>query len=167
MLAILQARVGDIEAARATRPVLQERIPEGNANWDSYVYTLVGEIALAEGQPDSAAVAFQRSLVLWDRQIARRGLTRALVDLGQVDEAIDELTRIVTNRQIGHEGQEEWIRAHYDLGRLYQAKGDTALALDAYGRFLEIWNEADPDIPLVVDARRQLTQLTAEVTDGS
>ena len=166
-LAVLQARAGDSDAARLTHAVVQDRIPQGNANAESYVYIVAGEIALAEGRSDSALVAFERSLTLLTLHIGRRGLARALIDLGRVDEALEELMRIVADRLIGSEGQEEWIRAHYDLGRLYQAQGDTALALDAYGRFLEIWNEADPDIPLVVDTRRQLVALTAEVGNRS
>ena len=107
------------------------------------------------------------ALALGDYHSARTGLAAALVELGRIEEAIQELMRVANDRIIGNEQQEEWIRAHYDLGLLYQAKGDTARALDAYGRFLEIWNEADPDIPLVVDARRQLVALTAEVGGGS
>jgi tetratricopeptide (TPR) repeat protein len=161
--AMLLARTGNVPAARADYAILPDRVPEGNANWEAEVDALAGQIALAEAKPDTAVLAFERSLNLWDRHATRRGLAEALAELGREEEAIQQLMRIVEDRQIGHEQQEEWIRAHYDLGRLYQARSDTVRALDAFGSLLEIWYEADPDIPLVVDARNQIIALTAEV----
>ena len=61
----------------------------------------------------------------------------------------------------------KWILAHYDLGWLYEAQADTACAVDAYADFLDIWREADRDIPSVIDARKRVAALTGEVGDPS
>ncbi len=60
---------------------------------------------------------------------------------------------------MGHEAQEPWILAHYQLGILYEKKGERAEAAKAFKSFLEIWKDADPDIPEVRDAKRRLNAL--------
>jgi hypothetical protein len=40
--------------------------------------------------------------------------------------------------------------------RLTSAKARRARARAAYERFLQVWQEADPDIPEVIEAKRQL-----------
>ena len=46
------------------------------------------------------------------------------------------------------------------LGELYQAKGDTAKAVDFYGRFTELWREADAEFqPKVKDIKRRIAEL--------
>ena len=43
-----------------------------------------------------------------------------------------------------------------------QAKGERARAADFYGRFTELWREADPQLqPLVRDVKRRLAELLA------
>ena len=49
------------------------------------------------------------------------------------------------------------------LGELYEAKGDKTRALDFYGRFTELWREADPEFqPKVKEVRRRIAELSAE-----
>jgi eukaryotic-like serine/threonine-protein kinase len=53
--------------------------------------------------------------------------------------------------------------AYVRLGELYQAKGDTARAVDYYGRFTELWREADPEFqPKVKEVRLRIADLKAE-----
>ena len=53
--------------------------------------------------------------------------------------------------------------AYLRLGELYEAKADTAKAIDFYGRFTELWREADPEFqPKVKDIRRRISELRAE-----
>ncbi len=49
------------------------------------------------------------------------------------------------------------------LGRLYEESGDRQQALDFYGRFVDLWENADPDLqPRVRAARARIAALTAE-----
>ena len=42
-------------------------------------------------------------------------------------------------------------------------KGNTAAALDQYDRFLELWEDADPEFqPLVDDVRSRMARLAGE-----
>ncbi|HXY69493.1 MAG TPA: hypothetical protein VEH62_08590, partial [Gemmatimonadales bacterium] len=48
------------------------------------------------------------------------------------------------------------------LGELYEAKGDRARALDYYGRFVDLWKNADPELqPAVREVRQRLSRLGA------
>ena len=61
--------------------------------------------------------------------------------------------------QLGWEAQEYWIKAHYDLGRLFEEKGETAEALRYYQAFVDIWAEADDDLTTLIDAKSILAAL--------
>ena len=48
---------------------------------------------------------------------------------------------------------------HYRLAKLYEETEARKLAIMEYQRFLEIWKNADPDLPDLIDARQRLTKL--------
>jgi hypothetical protein len=49
--------------------------------------------------------------------------------------------------------------AHLGLARAQAAAGDAAAARQAYQNFLELWANADPALPALVDARAELERL--------
>jgi cytochrome c-type biogenesis protein CcmH/NrfG len=49
--------------------------------------------------------------------------------------------------------------ARLGLARAYAAQGDTAMARTAYQEFLTIWKNADPDIPLLQQAKAEYAKL--------
>jgi len=59
---------------------------------------------------------------------------------------------IVLNEPIG-------ALAHLQLGRAYAMQGDTAKARAAYQDFLTLWKDADPDIPILIQAKAEYTEL--------
>jgi hypothetical protein len=47
------------------------------------------------------------------------------------------------------------------VGKIYELRGDTAKAVEAYRDFVERWKNADPELqPRVTEARRRLEALT-------
>jgi hypothetical protein len=49
--------------------------------------------------------------------------------------------------------------AHLQLGRAYAVAGDTAQAKSAYQDFLNLWKVADPDIPILKEAKAEYAKL--------
>jgi cytochrome c-type biogenesis protein CcmH/NrfG len=49
--------------------------------------------------------------------------------------------------------------AHLDLARAYVMQGDTAKAKAAYQDFLALWKDADPDIPILKEAKAEYAKL--------
>jgi tetratricopeptide (TPR) repeat protein len=49
--------------------------------------------------------------------------------------------------------------AHLGLGRAYVVAGDQAKARAAYNDFLTIWNDADPNIPILKEAKMERARL--------
>jgi len=59
---------------------------------------------------------------------------------------------IVLNEPIG-------ALAHLQLGRAYAMHGDTTKARAAYQDFLTLWKDADPDIPILIQAKAEYAEL--------
>jgi hypothetical protein len=49
--------------------------------------------------------------------------------------------------------------AQLELGRVYQKQGDTAKARIAYQDFLAAWKDADPDVPLLLQAKAEYAKI--------
>jgi tetratricopeptide (TPR) repeat protein len=49
--------------------------------------------------------------------------------------------------------------AHLQLGRAYRLVGDTAKARSAYQDFFALWKDADPDIPILREAKAEYAKL--------
>ena len=49
--------------------------------------------------------------------------------------------------------------AHLGLGRAYALQGDTARAKSAYQDFLTLWKDADPNIPILKQAKAEYARL--------
>ncbi len=46
-----------------------------------------------------------------------------------------------------------------ELARLLAQTGDTEAAKKEYERFLELWKDADPDIPILLEAKTEYAKL--------
>jgi eukaryotic-like serine/threonine-protein kinase len=49
--------------------------------------------------------------------------------------------------------------AHLELGRAYVMAGDPDKAKAAYKDFLTLWKDADPDIPILTQAKAEFAKL--------
>ena len=49
--------------------------------------------------------------------------------------------------------------AHLQLGRAYALSGDKTRAKAAYQDFLTLWKDADPDIPILKEAKAEYAKL--------
>ncbi|MCK5454313.1 MAG: tetratricopeptide repeat protein, partial [Calditrichia bacterium] len=88
-------------------------------------------------------------------------LARAYIQKGDLDKAIAEYEQMITfdpnkgDRRLIHP------RYHYRLAKLYEESGQVEKAILRYKRFLEIWKNADDDLPEKIDAQERLATLTS------
>jgi hypothetical protein len=55
-----------------------------------------------------------------------------------------------------------WALKHYKLAKIHEKMNDLETAKQEYMKFLELWKDADPDIPEIQDAKKRLAELTGE-----
>lgn len=89
-------------------------------------------------------------------------VARVYYKKGKIDKAILEYERL-TNPDPNKRGR---LLIHplwrYSLAKLYEEKGLTAKAIAQYEKFLDIWKDADPDRPELIDAKKHLATLKAK-----
>jgi outer membrane protein assembly factor BamD (BamD/ComL family) len=85
-----------------------------------------------------------------------RGL--AYLQARQGKEAAAEFQRITQHRGVSPLAL-EYALAHVGLARSYVLTGDTAKARTAYQDFFALWKGADPDIPILKQAKAEYARL--------
>jgi Tfp pilus assembly protein PilF len=76
----------------------------------------------------------------------------------QGTEAAKEFQKILDHRGI-MVGDPVSAVAYLGLARAYAIEGDTAKAKAAYEDFLALWKDADPDIPILKQAKAEYAKL--------
>jgi serine/threonine protein kinase/Flp pilus assembly protein TadD len=76
----------------------------------------------------------------------------------QPQEAQEQFQAAIKLRNAGFQGLSPWLAQLY-LARAYAMQGDTAKARAAYQDFLALWKEADPDVPLLKQAKDEYAKL--------
>jgi tetratricopeptide (TPR) repeat protein len=126
---------------------------------------------LAEGRPDSAVAAFlawHRAAYVGASHIFNRGLAEAANAhdrAGRSDSAIALYERALALPSIAGGRYETTWYAHSlrRLGELHESLGHREQAIEYYGTFIDLWEDADPELqPQVEAARAALARLTAE-----
>jgi tetratricopeptide (TPR) repeat protein/tRNA A-37 threonylcarbamoyl transferase component Bud32 len=164
-LAALYARAHRADLTTAVRRAWEEAAPEGRRHGPEH-HVMDGHGAFARGNYAAAAAAWRAFngaagcvvCGLYD-------LGRAYDAAGQTDSAIAVLQRAVSAPDLNriNDDQGELAPTLRRLGELYEQRGARRQALDAYGRFVELWKDADPEFqPVVADVRRRIERLTAE-----
>src|SRR5438132_991589 len=83
---------------------------------------------------------------------------QAYLRLGQGNQAAAEFQRIIDHR--GLVGNYPLgALAHLQLGRAYALAGDVGKARATYLEFLNLWKDADPDIPILKQAKAECSKL--------
>ena len=54
---------------------------------------------------------------------------------------------------------DHYARSFYQLGQIYEKLGDKSKARENYEKFLEIWKNAEGNLPEPADARKRLAAL--------
>lgn len=125
-----------------------------------------GALAYAEGRWQEAIAESRRAQARYALPPkvgeAVRGI--AFRALGQGDSAIAAMERSLSIPDPEAETEADWRpRLLQELGELYEQKGDRAKALERYRAFVELWQDADPELqPRVREIRERIAKLEQE-----
>ena len=133
-----------------------------------YFDHLTGMIELKKGNFPAAISNFDEAISLLGFQYAAvaeehalfiEPLALALFKSGNLDKAREEYEKItqLTTGRLNY--GDIYAKSFFMLGKIAEQQGDKVRARENYGRFLELWKEADPGLPEVEDARERLASL--------
>ena len=168
-LALALAYAGDLGRAQAFVDDLNKRFPEDTVMQFNYLPTLRARLALTQGNPREAletlrtAAPYELGLPAfgfynWPNLYPVYVRGEAYLAARQGREAAAEFQKILDHRGIVL-NEPIGALAHLQLGRAYAMAGDTAKARAAYQDFLTLWKEADPDIPILKQAKAEYAKL--------
>ena len=164
----LYASAGDPERARALMTEYQAEVRPELRRWeDPFIQGALGLAALAAGDTDEAVARIrdfdERS---GSCQIcALPQLGRAYDAAGQADSAIAVYERYLSTGFAVKFFWDAYNLAHIygRLGALYEARGENEKATYYYGRLIDLWKDADPELqPRVDAARRAIAALSSD-----
>ena len=174
LLGLAHIRAGRLADADAQYDAQGRRYKGVNEYERAWRRALEAEIALARGNFPQAETAFsamappQRMLdanaiatsVLFNDLPSRDGLARVAIARGDLDGAITMYRKLLS-----YGPESKWIAAYepryvLQIARLLEKKGDRVAALAEYRRFLDLWKDADTNLPELAEAKRAVTRLT-------
>jgi serine/threonine protein kinase len=168
--ALVLAIAGDSSQAQKLANDLETRFPEDTSVKFNYLPTVRALLALNHGDPAKAIELLQVAVPyeLGQPRSTQTGFFGALYPIyarGQAylaarqgAEAAKEFQKILDRPGI-RVGDPIGVLAHVQLGRAYAMQGDTTKAKGAYQDFLNLWKDADPDIPILKQAKGEYAKL--------
>jgi eukaryotic-like serine/threonine-protein kinase len=168
--AFAMALFGESAESQRLAADLEKRFPEDTPVQFEYLPTLHALSALAHQAPPDAVERLQRAVpydfampgtaffgkfgALYPAYI--RG--EAYLAAGRGQEAAVEFQKVLNHRGIVL-ADPIGALAHLQLGRAYGVSGDISNAKNAYRDFLVLWKDADPDIPVLKQAKAEYAKL--------
>jgi tetratricopeptide (TPR) repeat protein len=147
---------GDTAPIEQLKKELVAELPYGNRGIRPSLrptFYVRGNLALKDGHSAEAVEDFKEAVrhqaQIFSLDAYEDCLADAYLKLGQLDEAIQEYERVLRLNP-------NYPLAHYHLAQAYERQGKKDLARAAYERFLQVWQEADGNLPEVIAARKQL-----------
>jgi tetratricopeptide (TPR) repeat protein/predicted Ser/Thr protein kinase len=166
--ALALAAAGYAVRAQALADDLGKRFPEDTVVQFNYLPTVRAQLVLHRADHSKALEALQVASPYELGIVGNVGFTPALYPVymrGQAYLAANRGSEAATEFQkiLDHPGvvlnQPIGALAHLGLARAYVLQGDTAKARAEYQDFLALWKDADPDIPILKEAKAEYAKL--------
>jgi len=93
------------------------------------------------------------------RPLFINSLAEAYYKSGNLTKALEEYKKITSLTFPRIWDGDIYAKSFYMMGKIYESMGKKDEAREAYGRFLELWKDADPGIPEFIDAKKRLEAL--------
>ena len=171
-VALAWALSGDSSRSQPLADDLERRFPEDTFAKFTYVPVLRALSALADGKSTDS---IERLQIARPYELAVNGLNfnhfylgglhtayvrgEALMAARRFAEAVAEFQKILDHRGIVG-GDPIGALAHLQLGRAFVLSRDQIKAKAAYQDFLTLWKDADPDVPILRQAKSEFARLT-------
>ena len=155
------ARAGYVEPAQKILAIISPLADEHNSEQMGYLHLLEGEIALASGKHAEAIDLLTQSDKENSTGFSMEAVAHAYQQSGDVDKAIASYEKVFssTERSLGWEPQQRWLEARYTLALDYSSRGDKQKARETLGTLLNLWKDADPNLPLLKQAKAEFAKL--------
>jgi serine/threonine protein kinase/tetratricopeptide (TPR) repeat protein len=156
------AMTGDVSRAQAIVDDLGHRFPDDTLLQQVTIPTVRAEIEMSRKAPEKAIALlestrpYEMGIIQGMFPIYIRG--QAYLQAKRGTEAAAEFQKMVDHPGINPLGPEHSL-AKLGLGRAYVMTGDTAKAKAAYQDFFALWKDADPEIPLLKEAKAEYAKL--------
>jgi eukaryotic-like serine/threonine-protein kinase len=164
LAALVRTRIGELRQAQKLSEELEIKYPQDTFVQKYWLPVIRAALDLRQGRESKAVddlepaavfdLALPSSLALYPPFV--RG--QAYLAMGDASKAAGEFQKfidhpgIVLNSPLG-------AAARLGRARAYARGGDTARARDAYQEFLGLWKDADPDVPILKEAKAEYAKL--------
>ncbi len=150
---------------------IMEEAPSTYGRFQDNFANFRGELLLARGLYDEAAELLLNKpppgmMQMGDEEVISLNmpmnhdvLARVFIAMGDLERAAVEYERIVSFDPAGNDRRLRNPRFRYRLAKVYEKLGRREDAIDQYERFLDIWKNADRDLPEYKDSRLRLSAL--------
>ena len=159
--AVALARAGDTAAAEKLATEHDKAFPLDTRVQRYWLPAIRAAVALERNDPSRAIELLQTAndIELGDPRLLPAFLRgEAYLALHDGTRAAAEFQKFVDHR--GGVRNLPWgALARLGLARAYAMQGDTTKARAAYQEFLTIWKDADPDLPILIQAKAEYTKL--------
>jgi outer membrane protein assembly factor BamD (BamD/ComL family) len=164
-VALALARSGNINEAQRVTDGLNQEFPVDTLIQNYFLPTIRAAMKLHQGDA-AGAVDILRSAEKYDLAYPRsfnslypayiRGL--AYLQLGDGRAAATEFQKVLDHQGIVGRSVNGAL-SHLELARAKKMMGDVAAARRSYEDFLNLWKDADPDIPIYQQAKAEYAKL--------
>src|SRR5713101_8079630 len=156
------AAAGDVAQAAAIADELSRRFPTDTVVNNVWLPSIRGQVQVSKGNPAKAIELLQTATPMefgWPARVMPsyvRG--QAYLHLRQGKEAAEQFQNILNHRGVCGT-LVACSLAHLGLGRARALSGDNAGARTAYQDFFALWKDADPDVPVLKEAKTEYAKL--------
>jgi tetratricopeptide (TPR) repeat protein len=158
--AMALAVLGDLPQGEALAKDVEKRFPKDTWVNDVGLSCLHAGLELHRGDPSKAIEAL-RPVIPYERMAWGATFLRgqAYLKAGAGSEAVAQFQKVMEYK-VGNFMNPPWqVLAHLYLGRAWALAGDKEKSRQEYQKFLVIWKDADPDIPIYQQAKAEFSEL--------
>ena len=159
LAAAAYALAGEERKAQELSSDVAKRRPEDTLVQSVWVPLVSAIIELKHNNP-AKALQLLTAATPYDRTILEVLFTRgtAYLKAGQANEAVQEFQKVLAGRNLSPVDVLLPL-AQLGLARAYALEGDSAKSRIAYQDFFALWKDADPDIPILQQAKAEYARL--------